>query len=86
MKMSAVVEGWDFDMLRMYTRICAMALANAHARTGDAAMISGYMGSSTIFDNAICDFAVAYADQTISDHKAFAAAIRDGRIQAILER
>ena len=49
-------------------------------------MISGYMGSSTIFDNAICDFAVDYADQTISDHKAFAAAIRGGRIQAILER
>ena len=43
------------------------------------AMISGYMGSSTIFDNAICDFAVDYADQTISDHKAFATAIRDGR-------
>ena len=42
-------------------------------------MISGYMGSSTIFDNAICDFAVDYADQTISDHKAFATAIRDGR-------
>jgi uncharacterized protein (DUF2252 family) len=86
MKMSAVVEGWDFDMLRMYTRICARALANAHARTGDAAMISGYIGSSTIFDNAICDFAVDYADQTISDHKAFATAIRGGRIQAIVEQ
>ena len=45
MKMSAVVEGWDFDTLRMYTRICAWSLAQAHARTGDAAMISGYMGS-----------------------------------------
>jgi hypothetical protein len=44
------------------------------------------MGSSTIFDNAICDFAVDYADQTISDHKAFAAAIRGGRIDAIVEQ
>jgi uncharacterized protein (DUF2252 family) len=86
MKMSAVVEGWDFDMLRMYSRICAWSLAQAHARTGDAAMIAGYMGSSRIFDNAICDFAVDYADQTISDHKAFAKAIRDGRIQAIMDR
>jgi hypothetical protein len=43
-------------------------------------MISGYIGSSGIFDNAICDVAVDYADQTISDHKAFAKAIRDGRI------
>jgi hypothetical protein len=86
MKMSAVVERWDFDMLQMYTRVCARALANAHARTGDAAMISGYIGSSRIFDNAICDFAVDYADQTISDHKAFAKAIRDGRIEAIVEQ
>jgi Uncharacterized protein conserved in bacteria (DUF2252) len=85
MKISALIEGWDFDILRMYTRICAWALARAHARTGDAAVISGYMGSSGVFDDAISDFAISYADQAISDHKAFAKAIRDGRIQAILE-
>jgi hypothetical protein len=84
--MSAVVEWWDFDTLRTYTRICAWALANAHARTGDAAMISSYMGSGETFDDAICEFAVDYADQTISDHRAFAKAITDGRIQAIIER
>jgi uncharacterized protein (DUF2252 family) len=86
MKMSAVVEGWDFDMLRMYTRVCARSLAQAHARTGDAAKISGYMGSGETFDDAICEFAVDYADQTIGDHKAFAKAIREGRIQAILDQ
>jgi len=85
MKMSAVVEGWDFDMLRTYTRVCAWSLAQAHARTGDAAMISGYMGSGRSFDDAICEFAVDYADQTIGDHKVFAKAIREGRIQAIVE-
>ena len=85
MKMSAVVEGWDVDTLRAYTSACAWGLARAHARTGDAAMISGYMGSSTTFDDALCEFAVDYADQAIADHKAFAQAIRDGRIQAIVE-
>ena len=85
MKISAVVEGWDFDTLRAYTRLCAWGLARAHARTGDPAMISGYMGSGTIFDDAICEFAVYYSDQTIADHKAFAKAIRQGRIQAIVE-
>ena len=85
MKISAVIEGWDFDTLRAYTSACAWALARAHARTGDAAMISGYMGSGATFDDAICEFAVDYADQTIADHKAFAKAIRDGRIQAIVE-
>jgi uncharacterized protein (DUF2252 family) len=86
MKMSAVVEWWDFDTLWIYTRICAWALANAHARTGDAAMISSYTGSGETFDDAICEFAVDYADQTISDHRTFAKAITDGRIQAIIER
>jgi uncharacterized protein (DUF2252 family) len=86
MKMSAVVEGWDFDTLRMYTRMCAWSLAQAHARTGDAAIISGYMGSGRSFDDAVCEFAVDYADQTIGDHKAFAKAIREGRIQAIVEQ
>jgi len=86
MKMSALVEGWDFDTLRMYTRVCAWSLAQAHARTGDAAMISGYMGSGRSFDDAICEFAVDYADQTIGDHKAFAKAIREGRIQAITDQ
>jgi len=85
MKMSAVIEGWDFDILRAYARVCAWALARAHARTGDPSMISGYMGSSGTFDDAVCEFAVSYADQTISDHKAFAKAVRDGRIRAITE-
>ena len=85
MKISAVIESWDFDTLRAYSRICAWALARAHARTGDAAAISGYIGSSRIFDDAICEFAVDYADQTTVDHRAFAKAIREGRIQVILE-
>jgi len=86
MKISAVIEGWDFDTLRAYSRICAWALARAHARTGDAAVISGYIGSGRIFDDALCEFAVDYADQTMNDYRVFAKAIREGRIQAILER
>jgi hypothetical protein len=86
MKIAAVIEAWDFDLLRMYTRLCARALARAHARTGDAAMMSGYMGSSRVFDDAITEFASDYADQTIRDHKKFANAIRDGRIQAITDQ
>jgi uncharacterized protein (DUF2252 family) len=54
MKMSAIIEDWDFDALRTYAKLCAWALARAHARSGDPAMISGYMGSSRAFDDAIC--------------------------------
>ena len=85
LRVSVVIEGWDFEALRAYARTCAWALARAHARTGDAAMISGYMGSGGIFPEAICEFAVGYADQTARDHKAFAKAIRDGRIEAQIE-
>jgi len=84
-KISAVIDGWDFKALRAYARTCAWALARAHARSGDAAMISGYMGLGSTFPEAIGEFAVEYADQTSRDHKAFAKAVRDGRIAAEME-
>jgi uncharacterized protein (DUF2252 family) len=85
MKMSAIIEDWDFDLLRAYTRICGWALARAHARSGDAAMISGYMGSSGIFDDAIGEFAVEYADQNQRDYRAFVKAVREERVKVIVE-
>ncbi|MBV8451216.1 MAG: DUF2252 domain-containing protein [Deltaproteobacteria bacterium] len=84
-KISAIVEGWDVRILRAYARVCAWALARAHARSGDAAMISGYIGSSEIFDDAICEFAVEYADQNQRDYRAFVKAIREKRIEATIE-
>jgi uncharacterized protein (DUF2252 family) len=85
MKLSAIIEGFDDQVLRGYAEACGWALARAHARSGDAAMISGYMGSGGIFDEAICDFAVDYADQAERDHKAFVKAVREGRIKALVE-
>ena len=61
------------------------ALARAHARTGDAAMIAGYMGTGQTFDDAIGEFAVEYAAQSRSDYRAFIKAIREGRVQARTE-
>jgi len=81
LKMSAVIEDWDFGLLRQYVRMCAHALARAHARTGDAALISGYAGSGPALDDAIADFAVAYSDQNRSDYRSFIKAIRQGRIE-----
>ena len=82
MKISAIVEDFDAGDLRNYGRMCGWALARAHARSGDAAMIAGYMGASEVFDDAIADFAVEYADQTRRDHRAFVKAVRQGRIRA----
>ena len=72
-------------MLREYGKLCAWALARAHARSGDAAMIAGYMGSNTTFDDAVCEFAVEYADQNLRDYRAFVRAIREGRIPVASE-
>ena len=66
-------------------KLCGWALARAHARSGDAAMIAGYMGSGRTFDEAICDFAGDYADQAERDHKAFVKAFREGRVKAVIE-
>jgi hypothetical protein len=48
MKLSATIEGFDEELLRRYAEACGWALARAHASSGDAAMISGYMGSGGI--------------------------------------
>jgi uncharacterized protein (DUF2252 family) len=85
MKISADIEGYDDATLRRYAGLCGWALARAHARSGDAAMIAGYMGSGSILDEAFCDFAVDYADQAERDHKAFVKAIRDKRVKAVVE-
>jgi uncharacterized protein (DUF2252 family) len=62
--------------------LCGTALARAHARTGDPAAISGYLGSRGPFDEAIADFAEAYADQTRRDHQRLLRAIQTGRVEA----
>jgi uncharacterized protein (DUF2252 family) len=85
MKMSAVIEDWDTGLLRQYARMCAHALARAHARSGDAAMISGYMGSGRTLDDAISEFATEYSAQNRADYRAFVGAIRDGRVEALAE-
>jgi uncharacterized protein (DUF2252 family) len=65
-----------------YVDICGWTLARAHARTGDAALIAGYLGKNDPFDSALAEFADAYADQTERDHQALLKAIRSGRVNA----
>jgi uncharacterized protein (DUF2252 family) len=86
MKMSAPVEGASAARLKMYAGICGRVLARAHAKSGDAATISGYLGKSDTFDQAIGEFALAYADQTVRDHALLVAAVKAGRIKALKEK
>lgn len=56
---------------------CGWTLARAHARTGDRFAIGSYLGKKDVFDQAMYDFAVAYANQNELDYQRFIAA-RDG--------
>ncbi len=84
-KITAIMDDWTPAVMRVYARLCARALARSHARSGDAAMMSGYLGSGQTFDDAICEFAVEYADQNRRDYRAFVRAVREGRIKVIAE-
>src|SRR5215213_3605503 len=82
MKGSAEVERMSAEGLAIYARLCGWALARAHARSGDRAKMSAYLGKSERFDRAIADFAQSYADQTERDHAALCAAVKSGRVAA----
>jgi uncharacterized protein (DUF2252 family) len=82
MKMKFDLESMTKSEWLEYVLICGWTLARAHARTGDAARIGGYMGKNATFDDAIGEFAVAYADQTERDHAALLKAIRAGQVRA----
>jgi len=84
-RLAAVGEGIVDAALPYYASLCGMTLARAHSRSGDAARISGYMGSSGAFDTAIADFALAYAVQVESDWRLFAEAIKAKVIEARVE-
>jgi hypothetical protein len=81
-KALAEVEGSVPAGMAVYAEVCGWTLARAHARSGDRVAIGAYLGKSDRFDEAIADFAVAYADQNDKDRSALRAAIDAGRIQA----
>src|SRR5262249_23593920 len=65
-KLSGIVEDWDLAPLREASKLCGWARACAHARSGDPPRIAGYLGSSSTFDDAICEFAVEYSIRTFA--------------------
>lgn len=85
MKMSIPLEGVSATQLERYAGLCGLVLARAHAKSGDAATISGYLGKGDTFDEALGEFSLAYADQTARDHAVLVEAVNFGRLQALIE-
>jgi uncharacterized protein (DUF2252 family) len=85
------LRDWKFSLdvntmthrdMRLYGRLCGWTLARAHARSGDRIAIAAYLGGSDVFDQAITEFAAAYADQNERDYQALLEAVAQGRITA----
>ena len=85
MKMAIPMEGVSTAQIERYAGLCGLVLARAHAKSGDAATISGYLGKGDTFDEALGDFALAYADQTEQDHAVLVEAVNSGRLEALVE-
>lgn len=84
-KVKFEVDRFDASHMIQFAEHCGATLARAHARTGEPATISGYLGKSDIFDRSIADFSVAYADQAERDYEAFVKVIRKGRLKAFVK-
>ncbi len=82
MKGSVAIDTLPPEGLVRYGELCGRTLGRAHARSADPMEIAGYLGKATRFEEAMGEFAVAYADQTERDHARFLAAIADGLIPA----
>ena len=83
MKASANIENFTPKILSEYALLCGWALAKSHAKAGMAPEITGYIGQSDVFANAVGDFAVLYANQTESDFNLLKAAEKENRISVI---
>jgi hypothetical protein len=84
-KIKPIIETWDDETLTVFAKACGWVLARAHAKSGEPALLRGYLGRSDEFDEAMGRFALAYADQAERDYAALKSAVRNGRIDAYKE-
>jgi len=84
-KLSADIDTMRPEGMAVYVQMCGWVLALGHARSGDAIAIGSYLGGGTRFDEAMCSFAAAYADQNEQDHAALKQAIAMNQVHAITD-
>jgi hypothetical protein len=85
-KIKPMVETFDAEVLDIYGMICGWVLARAHSKVSElSSTISGYLGSSDVFDKAMGRYALAYADQAERDYAAMKAAVKKGKIKVYQE-
>jgi len=68
-----------------FAKLFGWALANAHARSGDAAILAGYCGKGEALDDALVKFSIAYSKQNEADYGTFLKAIKSGKVVCATE-
>ncbi|BAQ65265.1 hypothetical protein GM3709_2030 [Geminocystis sp. NIES-3709] len=85
MKISIPLDGYTLEQMKNYAFYCGLTLARAHAKSGDSATISGYLGKGTKFDRAMGNFAISYANQVEEDYNLLVKAVKTNKLQAMIE-
>jgi Uncharacterized protein conserved in bacteria (DUF2252) len=85
MKLKFRIEQFESAKMVVFAEWCGGTLARAHARSGEPALISGYLGKADTFDQAIAAFAVSYAGQVERDYESFTKAVREGKMEARMD-
>ena len=86
MKTNLSMEFLQGQVLHNFAEMCGWALARAHAKSGEAPRIRGYIGKSDQFEMAVSDFALAYADQSEKDYEKFMQAVKAGKVPIEIEK
>jgi uncharacterized protein (DUF2252 family) len=63
-----------------YARACAWVLAHAHARSGRAQDIAGYLGTGDRFVTYLGNYALEYRERNRADYEEFRRAAQQGRV------
>ncbi|MGH9550936.1 MAG: DUF2252 family protein, partial [Terriglobales bacterium] len=84
-KLKLEPEIWDAPQFHETAEGFGHVLARAHSRSGDAAIIRGYLGSRDSFDEAMADFSIAYSEQVVKDWERLKAAAANGRIKCTVD-
>ncbi len=85
-KIKPLIETFGSLEFLRFAQWCGHSLAHSHARSGEPAIICGYLGSSDAFDGALAKFCPAYADQTERDYESVRKAARAGKLAVVVER
>jgi uncharacterized protein (DUF2252 family) len=79
-------DGINTKVFPDFAKLFGWALANAHARSGDPAVLAGYCGKSEALDDALVKFSIAYSKQNEADYDTFLKAIKSGKISCATDK